>query len=1485
MKAITASKKWLIFAHVFLGAMTFGSCVSHNAFAQSQAQVLSQSPLFQSVPVTPIMMLNMSRDHQLFFKVYDDYADITGDGIPDRTYINSYDYYGYFDSAKCYVYNTTRERFEPSRLTTNHYCNQIAGSNEWSGNFLNWATMTRMDAVRKILYGGYRSTDDNNLTVLERAFLPHDAHSFAKYYNGSDLTSLVPFNVTTNNNNTQASGITFCNTTHAAAGKSQDITLPPLVRVAKGNYSLWASNETWQCYWRSEKVTDNANNPLTSGIFASAANPPDADKQSVTNLNAAHLGDYYVRVKVCDSSLLGNETCTQYGTNYKPTGLLQTYGEETQADGKALINFGLITGTYGANKSGGVVRKNVGSMRSEIDPSTGVFTGADGIVKTLNKLRIFGYDYGSGGYTGTTASDDNCIFDKSGFANGQCSNWGNPQSEIYLESLRYLAGKSPTQAFNVDDSARIAGLTKVSSWVDPLNNANYCAPLNIIQFNASSSSYDADQLTSDLGIANVNSVIDLIGNALHENLSGNYYIGENGTSNDQLCTPKTAATLSAVKGTCPDSPRLQGGYGIAGLAYYARINDLRTTATNNNLTGSQTVRTFGVSLAPAVPSITIKDPNAQSTKQVTILPACKNLRTSTYVNGLQNQTATSEGNCGLVDFKIVSQNVVNNVARGSLYINWEAAEAGGDYDQDMWGMLNYEVNFSTNVVSITTRVYYQSSARPLGFGYVISGTTNDGFKVHSGINDFSGPAYPNCLANDNCTCNANNSTGACTELANTAARTYTIGTSTAKFLQPPLYYAAKWGGFTDYIANGLDKTAADYESRLANIVKDWNPTGRTYFYATDPRTLEESLKSAMSQISAQKGSATSVATNSTKLNGDIALYQAGFTSVEWSGQVKAYKLNANGTVSSDLLWSTDTAAGFPTSDAGRKIYTYNGSSGVEFTWSNLSSAQQNAFRGTDSVADAQKKLNWVRGQRTNEGVGGLRERTRTVTVNGVDVQRTRLLGDVVNSDPSYSGGNNLRYGNSSVAGADSYADYVNAKKSRAPMLYVGANDGMLHALNATTGAEVFAYVPSAVLSKLAATAKSDYGQEFNPHRYLVDGPSYTADVYDGSSWKTILVGTMGAGGKGIFVLDVTDPEHFDGTKVLYEYGASDSDDIGYIFSPVQIVPLNDGTWNIVFGNGYQSVNNKSVLFAINVFNKSSVKKIDTGAVGGLSGPAVLANAQRITETAYAGDLAGNMWKFDLSSSTRANWDVAFKSGVTPLPLVKVMSSTDVAQPITGTPTIGYRAESGAIPKANMIYFGTGEYIFEGDEALTTRQTFYAIADELVSSPSPLTLTVLNRETLLHKKSITSQTTNSVTHRSVRATDEETNRVDWATKKGWFLDLIPPNTTDNGERVISKPILVYDRIIFPTLISSQDACAAGGDSWLMELTAVGNMYNGYHVFDDRGVQTDAPIMSLSEVITAGDNLYIPTSDADENINIFKGNTPGNDRGRYSWRQLR
>jgi len=236
----------------------------------SQALAINLTPLPPYISETkgaPMVMLNLSKDHQLFFKAYNEFSDLDGDGLVETQYKHSYKYYGYFDNERCYNYNTGTNRYVPvSKVDAAGYCTNATALNNWNGNFMNWATMTRMDVVRRILYGGFRAVDTTSaatpsvsITVLERAHLPSDAHAFAKYYYGTDINKLTPFNPGTTTFNISsptgpvavtAAQITLCNVSFGnAAAPAATSADAPSILVAEGNHALWSANERWQCYW------------------------------------------------------------------------------------------------------------------------------------------------------------------------------------------------------------------------------------------------------------------------------------------------------------------------------------------------------------------------------------------------------------------------------------------------------------------------------------------------------------------------------------------------------------------------------------------------------------------------------------------------------------------------------------------------------------------------------------------------------------------------------------------------------------------------------------------------------------------------------------------------------------------------------------------------------------------------------------------------------------------------------------------------------------------------------------------------------------------------------------------------------------------------------------------------------------------------------------------------------------------------------------
>lgn len=1458
------------------------------ASQSANAGTPSQNPIFLESRVVPLMMLNMPKEHQLYFKLYDDYSDITSptggdpDFIPDLTYNNNYDYYGYFDSNKCYVYNTTKKRFEPSALRDS--AKSCVGTDDWSGNFLNWGSMTRIDAIRKILYGGLRAAggDTATETVLERAFLPNDAHSFAKFYipTSTSSTALTTTQIIANLKNivpdglATVSGLTLCNTTEPAdrstlSQNATGVNDVPLIRVAKGNYSLWASNERWQCRWWATDVQGDNGNTASSGISA-AAQAPVRDDIAAANGNPARTGvgfgekDYYARVQVCASGLLETK-CKAYGTSNKPIGLLQNYGETDS------IYFGLITGSYVKNKSGGVLRRAASSFKNEVNASTGVFLKpANSIINTLDSFRITGYRFDDGTYFGKTGSD-NCSWAINTFSNGNCTNWGNPQAEIYLESLRYLAGKQAPN-FEADDSSKITGLTRISSasktpagrgvdWTDPIDLSeagNYCAPLNVLQFNASTTSYDTDDLTSASDVlADADKETDSIG--LAELINGNnYFIGNNGDgANDGLCTSKKVSILSKVQGSCPEAPRLEGGFKIAGLAYSARrigiANDRR-----------QKVKTYGVALASALPKVELTLPGTGTlgtlnssglpvtpARVINIIPACHN--------------EDIKGNCAIVDFKVLPQTITgtgsSTVITGKLYVNWEDSEQGGDFDQDMWGVIDYTL--SSTSLSIKPKVVAKSTPDRMGFGYIISGTgSSDGYKVNAGINNFD--------------------EGECTAKCNVAdaavAHAYPIATltSVSNSLELPLYYAAKWGGYKD-------------DTATAAIIKATNPLTHgdgTYYFASNPKALEDGLDAALDAVSKSVGSGATAAVNSTSLDGDTRTYQARFNSDDWSGRVLAYGFDTVGKVNAVATWDTDTTLA-PTT-TGRKIYTFNGAYNSAAALLTTTSAPADLISNltvppeTDTTV-AMKRLSWLLGN----AITGLRER------------KTSLLGDIVNSDPGFAGTASQRYErlpSNAGFGASKYAKYVSDKAARKSALFVGANDGMLHAFDAANGNELFAYVPRGVYSKLAKISAVTY--KGNVHQYLVDGPVYVSDVYNGTEWRTIVAGTLGAGGRGAYALDVTDVLTGSGApKVIFDISAEDSftpsavkNDLGYSYSKVLVVPTEGGRWAAVFGNGTNSNNGYSKLITIDV-NSLSFNTVDTKAKGsgldnGLSGVAFLPGSTGVITTAYAGDILGNMWKFDLTNADITKWVPSYGTASSPKPLITVADSSTahVVQPITAAPTLGLNAVklTTSYTPSVMVYFGTGKYIESADKSNTQVQSLYAIADTGVA----ITLGS-NRSTQLQEKVISEETTTK--RKVINDKNDSTGNaaVDWKNVNitGWFMDLKVAGGSNSGERIISKPLLLFDRIIMNTFIPSDLQCLSGGKGWLMELVGVGDVFISHQLLTDlANTKLDAPILGDLTPLS-GKKSEILGNTLDDKTLIIPYDPPLGTIGRMSWRQLK
>ncbi len=419
-----------------------------------------------------------------------------------------------------------------------------------------------------------------------------------------------------------------------------------------------------------------------------------------------------------------------------------------------------------------------------------------------------------------------------------------------------------------------------------------------------------------------------------------------------------------------------------------------------------------------------------------------------------------------------------------------------------------------------------------------------------------------------------------------------------------------------------------------------------------------------------------------------------------------------------------------------------------------------------------------------------------------------VLGDIMNSDPIYAHEEDFGYSGSSVIGEGNYSGYIITKSGRIPMVYVGANDGMLHGFKATTagdqaGVELFAFVPAGVYGNLSALTAPGYIQS---HKYFVDGPPTLGDAYISGGWKTYLVGGLGAGGKSVYALDVSSPDNFVAAHVKWEF--TDANDLGLTFSQPQIAPISASQWAAIFGNGYNSTSDRAFLYIVDLATGDQIAKIATNSdtANGLSTPYLYDdNGDRIVDAIYAGDLQGNLWKFEKSGSS---WVLGNGGN----PLFTARNADGDIQSITSQP----KAIAAPAPYTGgvMVYFGTGRYLETNDLTNDDVQTFYAIWDDPDNTGTVPRTDLLEQE-ILNEDDVTIGG-NTINFRTVTTNTPTTGN------KGCYLDF-PATTGSPSERIVSTPLIKFfqtldTRVIVTTATPNDDPCDKGGISWLMELNA-------------------------------------------------------------------
>lgn len=708
-----------------------------------------------------------------------------------------------------------------------------------------------------------------------------------------------------------------------------------------------------------------------------------------------------------------------------------------------------------------------------------------------------------------------------------------------------------------------------------------------------------------------------------------------------------------------------------------------------------------------------------------------------------------------------------------------------------------------------------------------------------------------------------------------------------------LWLAGKYGGFKD--SNGDGNPNVSKTTARAEWDADADGLPDNYVLASDPQKLVDGLTRSFSDIFERTSSAAAVASNSTRVVTTAHLYQALFNSADWSGQLKAFPLDSQGNIGT-MVWDASTKI---PAHGSRNIRTWGGSAGIAFS---------NAV-GT-LTAD---QVNYVRGDYSKEQINGGSFRNRRVTAS----DHASKLGDIVNADPHYVKNENFGYNVLTSTEGTDYATFLTGKSSRTAMVYAAANDGMLHGFRASDGVELFAYVPQAVHSSLPLLTSPGYASPSPPaHKYFVDGSPTAWDAYLGATptWKTVLVGSLGAGGKAVYALDVTNPDSFGNSSVLWEFTGTtagdetDEDNMGNILGTVTVARFSDGHYWAVFGNGYKSTSGNAVLFMVRVDDPTEVKAFDVGGGtdNGLSTPVLVdQDGDRIVDLVYAGDLKGNLWKFKFPSNT-SQWGVSFKTGQTPKPLFQAKDSAGTAQPITAPVEVGL-APSGAT--GLMVYFGTGQYFAVGDNANVTTQSMYGVVDEDAAYTGTNHRTELDqRQTILFEQwhledpSLPESDTNPRIYERVLSS----YTPNYPTEKGWVLDLVYSSAGNLGERVVSAPYLFDGTLIYQTITPVNVPCEFGGRSMLMQVNpATGGALampsfdiDGDGHFDgddmvDIGGGVKAHVSGLDngvgisggfgKPIQAGDRAYIPLSGSSGKLGAPPISS-GTLKSRASWRQI-
>jgi len=1493
------------------------------------------------------------------------------------SYAPGNEYLGYFDPGKCYSYvanpasdpGTDKGWFEPTGPATSHAC-----TDAWSGNFLNWASMTGLDEFRHAMTGGSRYVDTSTLTVLERAY--NDAQSSTGYfpnksYSGSGAYPFPPAETLTIVNATkgQKMNVAFggtdtmtCTNPSKASGTFSCMPTIGGFNNKTGTCNTWTGDGSSGSPYKCTSVTFTgvgtftiaANTLATSGA-ASAVSTSSTETINCTNPQPTNAAVTTANFS-CTLKDLANDTrqCTTWGglgSSLSPFNCTTwgAFNGETFAAASATSSS--FSSTFTGSDPGSTSSKQ---CVVTLDAASGKINYACSNVYNGHNFSCLGSTWASscnGTWTSNgneqdinasaTSNSPTTKISKNSYKNTYNFSWTTPttgQSYYYNSSYTgadivngttYFYYPTYTMTYGgtpIDYNVRVKvcvedaanGIIRESNCVLQADGVTY-KPTGVVQDKSEMMRFGVFSYFNSSNIDNavMRSRLKHVGpkkyatggsvtNAFKEWLDDGTLI-KNPDSADAAAS-KNAKTggvdnsgvINYINkfGTTGTGANRYKGYDPLGKLYYESLRYLRaltpTTAFSKDVTSTNDdnfpVITDWYNADRELERyscqknyiITMGDKNTHCDKR---LPGGTLTNSSGQCNANANGTTqiADAGSLGGDSIDVTTETNYVGAKDGMGNIGGVTSGSGGAGSYYIAGMASWAAR--NNIRPDKTDADWLA-AKPRVKSFILNVEEGGDCSYHSQF--WLAAKYGEPKAYDD---------GGNPSVAGTWSNpaTDTVLQDTKSIWSKPI----------DIMANSCTGgLPTGYATNVANNGMPW-PAG--LLRGGDPANMIQSVKSALDEVAAQIGTESALAQSSGDLRTSqigAYVYRAIFGSQNWVGDVQAYLVSKDGTIADTAAWKASNKL---PAWGSRKIFTFNDGlkvdgtadsgtfsrTGVDFSassFSNLSPRQQDFLnRDEKGVLDTSPekgsaRVSYVRGDTSKDSsqTSGYGWRARATP-----------LGDIVNSNPLYVGDPIAGIRGKDNAATDYYKAFAKdiITAGRTPILYVGANDGMLHGFDvsvetsganigtatANAGIERIAYVPSAVYKNLPLLTSATYS-----HKYFVDGsPSWSEACFDDcdskTKWKSVLAGGLNAGGQGIYALDVTYPDKFFSTTdpalpanvVLWEFTDRDDKDLGNTYGKPEIRLMNNDKWAVISGNGYNntiadgsvSTTGRASLFVLYVdgpgngnawvqdthYVKIELKSPTESAATLPNGIAYIApidtNLDGKVDYIYAGDLNGNLWKIDVRDSDPTKWKSAFGTVADPLPLFTAMDggSPAKAQAITGGIEVSLHPMGGY-----LVMFGTGMFIQTGDNSTSAQQSYYGIWDKndgtRVSSRNSLqkqkvaaSLTYNGTNYFFMTQCAPNYTTSIVASNAVAVSTsgfgcpDEIAFTNSGQQFGWLIDF--PNS---GERYINDKARLGGGILtFSTLQPNTNPCTGNtiGREYDLDYLTGGASANG--VFDLNG----------------------------------------------------